>query len=1017
VTNSNVKDGMFTYTSSGILARHTAVNVTYNDKNDRFLPKIVSEDTATGITRYGYNLAEVAAFGCTSEGQARRVAKWYLDTEMNQLETVSYETSFNQADLIPGDVIYVMDNDYVSEVFAGRIVDGTTTQVITDAPVVLNSATTYTLTLLDLDGSTLVERTITNAAGTYTTFNLNTALPNSATNLKGREWMITSAADVSARQFKVIGIKESEKGIFSITAVFHDPGKYDRVESSLVNPSLVYSSVASDVCGPVSGITGTLEARVDNVLGPLTSLRVSWTEPTTPSIMGYKVSYSRNSGPLSTQETVHNNEFYIDGASEGTYFISVIAYNMKGVQSPPTVQTLTVGYNGTNSLYPPTALTISSGHGSGNEWYGPDLFFGWTPNSLNDNIVGSTVGGYLVKIYDNATSTLIHSETVGKLVTSMDYTMSENVRDGGPFRALRVEVYTLNAYNQASTNFINQVFTNSAPAIPSTFTATSGTMQYKVNITVSSPVADQQGLIIYQGTTAGFTPDTSNIVYDGAVYTGSDGITIPQAVTGSYYVKAAIYDTFGKTGLNYTSGVAVSSYALGGVTAPAVPTGLTLTAFLDQAPNGSQTGRIVATWNSQTTNTTSYEVRIRDITGSGQYSSIITSSVTQTWSGLKVGNQYGVQVQARNADVGSGYTSEITSTTPGDTTLPSDPSALTVTSSFKNNWLSWTKSTAVDLRGTEVWASATNDRTAATLITITGDNTFVHSGLSTGTTRYYWVRSVDTSGNFSGYYPSSSTAGVVGTTIGTATADYQNLSINNAAIANLAVDTAKIADLAVSGAKIGTATIDTLNLKNGSISDVKAYVDNTPVVISSATLSNGSNTYSYNDTEVFNFVFNTANPTTSETSFFTYFHAFCTYDVYSSSDVYISNLGIISGTSKLSVSAQFVPTYRVQIVKTSDSSVVYTSPSYSGAAAVNLKSVYISNLGIIDTGANLSINIVGGNGQNILFGTVNLLKNTQYKLQVIVNAGSWSYTNTTGTAFTLQVRAVNKTAYIQTILR
>jgi len=64
----------------------------------------------------------------------------------------------------------------------------------------------------------------------------------------------------------------------------------------------------------------------------------------------------------------------------------------------------------------------------------------------------------------------------------------------------------------------------------------------------------------------------------------------------------------------------------------------------------------------------------------------------------------------------------------------------------------------------EVWASATNNRGAATKIGEDGSVSFVHAGLAMPTTRYYWVRARDLSGNLGDFFPLSATAGIVGTT-------------------------------------------------------------------------------------------------------------------------------------------------------------------------------------------------------------------------------------------------------------
>ncbi|MDA1380506.1 phage tail protein [Plesiomonas shigelloides] len=77
-TEANVIDGRFTYQSSARKARHTAVHVQYVSPDNGWQPQIeyVADDEA--IARYGLNILEVSAFGCTSRGQAHRTGKWIL---------------------------------------------------------------------------------------------------------------------------------------------------------------------------------------------------------------------------------------------------------------------------------------------------------------------------------------------------------------------------------------------------------------------------------------------------------------------------------------------------------------------------------------------------------------------------------------------------------------------------------------------------------------------------------------------------------------------------------------------------------------------------------------------------------------------------------------------------------------------------------------------------------------------------------------------------------------------------
>jgi hypothetical protein len=76
--------------------------------------------------------------------------------------------------------------------------------------------------------------------------------------------------------------------------------------------------------------------------------------------------------------------------------------------------------------------------------------------------------------------------------------------------------------------------------------------------------------------------------------------------------------------------------------------------------------------------------------------------------------------------------------------------------------LTYTKYTGFEC--VEIWASATSNWASAVKVGETADTIWQHNGLSLIATRYYWTRTRDIYGNYSAWYPSSSTSGVIGTT-------------------------------------------------------------------------------------------------------------------------------------------------------------------------------------------------------------------------------------------------------------
>ena len=152
-TKGNVVGGVFAYQSSSRRNRSNQIRVTWNNPDTLYEQDVeIVEDTENIISTGRINPKEVVAFGCTSQGQAKRFGKWHLLSEKLEKEVVSFETGLNAAFLLPGDVIEVQDADTDDVQFSGRVstsTSSTTTRVYLDRAIDLSAAsTTFELNLI-----------------------------------------------------------------------------------------------------------------------------------------------------------------------------------------------------------------------------------------------------------------------------------------------------------------------------------------------------------------------------------------------------------------------------------------------------------------------------------------------------------------------------------------------------------------------------------------------------------------------------------------------------------------------------------------------------------------------------------------------------------------------------------------------------------------------------------------------------------------------------------------------------
>jgi hypothetical protein len=117
----------------------------------------------------------------------------------------------------------------------------------------------------------------------------------------------------------------------------------------------------------------------------------------------------------------------------------------------------------------------------------------------------------------------------------------------------------------------------------------------------------------------------------------------------------------------------------------------------------------------------------------------------------------------------SGPYASTTAQVGGDETAPGLPTNISATGSFKYITIEWDNPSDTDLNYVEVWENTSNTTSGATLVGESSGNQFVRTNLGIDETRFYFLRSVDFSGNTSGY-----TSGVSATTTFLDDPDFEN---------------------------------------------------------------------------------------------------------------------------------------------------------------------------------------------------------------------------------------------------
>jgi len=223
-TNANVEGGVFTYEGTARSARHSACVVTFSDPELGWAPNTAVYEDEAAIAKYGLQTLDYQAIGCTSYGQALRLAKWAILTETMCGEVVSFVSGLEGSTVAPGVIIQVADQFRAGNTRAGgRILavdnTGTNAVVTLDAPVTIGAGA-YTLRCQTSSG--MESKTVLTGAGTtdvLTVSGLFSSAPEANTG-----WLLQ--AGTTASLWRVLGVKKDEGIKYSVTALKHDPTKY-----------------------------------------------------------------------------------------------------------------------------------------------------------------------------------------------------------------------------------------------------------------------------------------------------------------------------------------------------------------------------------------------------------------------------------------------------------------------------------------------------------------------------------------------------------------------------------------------------------------------------------------------------------------------------------------------------------------------------------------------------------------------------------------------------------------------
>ncbi|MBD2786422.1 host specificity protein J, partial [Xenorhabdus sp. DI] len=318
---SNVINGDFAYSGGSERARYSTAMVSWSDPDNHYADAIEAVSDDALVRRYDVNQMEITAIGCTRQSEAQRRGRWALLTSSRD-SMVSFKVGLEGQLPLPGHIIGVADKNRAGRVIGGRI------RAVSGRNITLDrqpDAKVGDRLMVNLPSGVSQGRTLQAINDNVVTVTTNySEVPESEAG-----WAI-DANDLFIQQYRVTSIREENEGTFEISAVYHDPDKYDRIDTGARIEERPISVIPPGVQSPPKNVTINSYSTVNQGIA-VTTLRVTW--EAVENAIAYEAEWRRDNGNWISAPRTSTQGFEIPNIYAGRYQARVRAINAAEISS------------------------------------------------------------------------------------------------------------------------------------------------------------------------------------------------------------------------------------------------------------------------------------------------------------------------------------------------------------------------------------------------------------------------------------------------------------------------------------------------------------------------------------------------------------------------------------------------------------------------------------------------------------------------------------------------------------
>ena len=373
LTNEHVLDGVFVYTGPSGETAYSHAMVSFTDHSNARGISVEAESNSYILSRYGYKAKEVALLGCTRRSQARRHARWLLESSALSLHGISWQASLDhlaENPIRPGDVVRINDKMRMeSHAHAGRIVslveENQILSITSSLEIDATEATldyetapevpqkrkgvvtpptpdsgrwekgvAVALTKLEQNGKTLLK--ITPKSGAW-----------SRPPTEGGAFLLLTQSTQSTEageDYRIIAVREIETHRLEITAIRYDANLYDRIETGIRVDTPITSSIASLLPSgalPQPKNLVLTPSRITNDSSGARDIYAGWTMPQDARIVRWRLTATDEAGAV-IEEQALRSPIILRQLAPGEWEFSLVALDRSGISSEPLTGAFTI---------------------------------------------------------------------------------------------------------------------------------------------------------------------------------------------------------------------------------------------------------------------------------------------------------------------------------------------------------------------------------------------------------------------------------------------------------------------------------------------------------------------------------------------------------------------------------------------------------------------------------------------------------------------------------------------------